>query len=301
MLLPPNHFADHFFSISWPARLTLLLLLGFCLGINGTLRAKIVNLQTCESHLQSFAYQEAFACLQANRPVQLKPEDEYSQQWLVLWLSYHLQIRDSHQAPKEELSQAISLAQNWMRTEESSIAQKQQLAYLVYLYFNSFGSDQSSQSSLSVSNLQTDQKHASLLANAFLIFLLFSLFIVSGIFAWDTYRRKPANTSLSKAFPSQKKERHQSLLQQYTQLQDYSIANSHLVRAPLARMLGLVELLQDEPLTADGQFYLQNLTQSCTELDQWISNMNDILEQKDATRENQQVVEELSHFLSREK
>ncbi|MEL6652885.1 MAG: hypothetical protein AAFP02_11775 [Bacteroidota bacterium] len=301
MLLSANLSASIFFSVRLPFRFKPLFLLVIVISISAPLRAETPILQTCEAHLQSLAYQEAFDCLQSHRPAQLKPEEDYSQQWLTLWLSYHLQMRDTQQRPKQDLAPAISLAQTWMKAKESSVAHKQQLSYLVYLYYSGLNANASLPSPPPIQNKQIDGNQTSLLGNAFLIFLLFSLCIGSFIFVYDTYRKKPGNSATSKALHSPKKERHQNLIQQYSQLQDYSIANSHLVRAPLARMLGLVELLQDEPLTADGQFYLQNLTQSCAELDQWISNMNDILEQKEAERDHQQVVEELSHFLSKEK
>ncbi|MEL7534120.1 MAG: hypothetical protein AAFN10_22625 [Bacteroidota bacterium] len=73
------------------------------------------------------------------------------------------------------------------------------------------------------------------------------------------------------------------------------------VRAPLARLIGLVELLKDEPLTKDGKFYLQNIIQSCEELDDWTVKMDDILDSESRNIEAENELAELSHFLSMEK
>lgn len=79
------------------------------------------------------------------------------------------------------------------------------------------------------------------------------------------------------------KERTEKINYQLTQLSKYAHMNSHEVRAPLARILGLLTLIKKEEQKEAKIELLQKLYISSEELDQVIRNMNRLLEQEIST------------------
>ena len=57
----------------------------------------------------------------------------------------------------------------------------------------------------------------------------------------------------------------------------YAYVNAHHVRGPVARILGLVALMELEPLTRDGKRYVQEIKSDAVELDNVIRRINDVL------------------------
>lgn len=75
-------------------------------------------------------------------------------------------------------------------------------------------------------------------------------------------------------------ERTRQLNQQNKQLIQYAYFNAHKVRGPLARILGLVNLLPKSEHQAEFSFILDRLNDSAQELDQVVHEINHILEVK---------------------
>ena len=67
------------------------------------------------------------------------------------------------------------------------------------------------------------------------------------------------------------------LEKQNYQLIEYAFFNSHKVRGPLARVMGLVELLKNVESNSDRNLYLEKLEESAEELDLDINEINKIL------------------------
>ena len=61
------------------------------------------------------------------------------------------------------------------------------------------------------------------------------------------------------------------------QLIDYSFKNSHEVRAPLTRILSLVELYKNDKQMLDDETTIRILSNSATELDDILKEVNVIL------------------------
>jgi signal transduction histidine kinase len=80
------------------------------------------------------------------------------------------------------------------------------------------------------------------------------------------------------------KERTEKINDQLSQLMKYAHMNSHEVRAPLARILGLMELLRRENNGHDPEL-LDKLYLSSEELDNVIKNMNQLLEKEITSHE----------------
>lgn len=76
------------------------------------------------------------------------------------------------------------------------------------------------------------------------------------------------------------KERTDKIKHQLDQLKKYAFMNSHGLRAPLARMLGLLNLLKREQDEKVAKELLEYLHQSSTELDNVIKQMNGVLEKE---------------------
>jgi signal transduction histidine kinase len=76
------------------------------------------------------------------------------------------------------------------------------------------------------------------------------------------------------------KNRTKILERQRNQLKEYAFANSHKVRGPLARMLGLIYLIQREgdDIPENIKEYLAMLAKSSEEMDSIIKAMNRLLE-----------------------
>lgn len=72
-------------------------------------------------------------------------------------------------------------------------------------------------------------------------------------------------------------EKTNLILVQNEQLKAYAHANSHKVRGPLARIMGLITLLSVEPDKQKGAEYMRMLEQCAGELDLIIREMNAIL------------------------
>jgi signal transduction histidine kinase len=72
-------------------------------------------------------------------------------------------------------------------------------------------------------------------------------------------------------------EKTKLIRQQNEQLKAYAFANSHKVRGPLARIMGLITLIQVEREKNQGESYLRMLHQCAGELDDIIREMNGIL------------------------
>ncbi len=73
------------------------------------------------------------------------------------------------------------------------------------------------------------------------------------------------------------KERTKDLEEKNELLLKYSQMNSHDVRAPLARILGLIDLLKGSARTKDQQALIECLLQSADEMDEVVKTMNNIL------------------------
>ncbi len=82
------------------------------------------------------------------------------------------------------------------------------------------------------------------------------------------------------------KERTNKINDQLNQLSKYAHMNSHELRAPLARMLGLMQLIKREENVVQMKELLNMLYDSSTELDHVIREMNRLLEKEIYFNEN---------------
>jgi signal transduction histidine kinase len=73
-------------------------------------------------------------------------------------------------------------------------------------------------------------------------------------------------------------ERTKELEQQNKQLAEYAYINSHLVRGPLARVIGLTHLLLLKPGTGEQKELIENLNVAASELDSVIFSINNALD-----------------------
>ncbi|WP_040397797.1 tetratricopeptide repeat protein [Cesiribacter andamanensis] len=81
-------------------------------------------------------------------------------------------------------------------------------------------------------------------------------------------------------------ERTRQLNQQNRQLIQYAFFNAHKVRGPLARILGLVNLLPKAEHDTEFNFIMQRLEDSARELDKVVHEINLILEAKHEHQDN---------------
>lgn len=81
------------------------------------------------------------------------------------------------------------------------------------------------------------------------------------------------------------KERTEKINNQLNQLTKYAHMNSHEVRAPLARILGLLALIKKEEDTQQLTDLLEKIHISSEELDEVVKNMNRLLEKEIASHE----------------
>lgn len=72
-------------------------------------------------------------------------------------------------------------------------------------------------------------------------------------------------------------KRTSELEEQNNQLREYAFINSHLLRAPLARVLGLSFLISKEATSIKDKELISNLLGSAKELDEIVKNISDIL------------------------
>lgn len=74
------------------------------------------------------------------------------------------------------------------------------------------------------------------------------------------------------------KERTQSLEKRNSQLQEYTYVNSHLLRGPLCRILGIIYLLEHNMIDESEIDFLQHLKESASELDDMVKKITHTLE-----------------------
>jgi hypothetical protein len=100
-----------------------------------------------------------------------------------------------------------------------------------------------------------------------------------------TMQRDEIN-QLNQSLEERIRARTEELLKKNRQLAEYMFINSHLLRAPLARILGLIELMQREiESTGNHAEYLHKMKTSGEELDSVVRKINDALnEDKDFDR-----------------
>lgn len=72
-------------------------------------------------------------------------------------------------------------------------------------------------------------------------------------------------------------DRTAKIEKQNNRLVEYAFFNSHKVRGPLARVLGLVELIKNSQEEGEVKLYISKLEQSAAELDAVVSDINQIL------------------------
>lgn len=82
-----------------------------------------------------------------------------------------------------------------------------------------------------------------------------------------------ANETLEEAV----RQRTAELKKQNTQLTEYAFINSHLLRAPLARVLGLLQLIRLEDLPVRDKQLVEALFTSANELDTLVRNISEML------------------------
>ena len=74
---------------------------------------------------------------------------------------------------------------------------------------------------------------------------------------------------------------------QNQQLSEYAHINSHLLRGPLARILGIINLLSKSEATAEQKQYLEHLLKASKDLDEVVTKINEVLEKEGTvTRES---------------
>lgn len=73
-------------------------------------------------------------------------------------------------------------------------------------------------------------------------------------------------------------EGSERLREQNRQLLEYAFINSHKVRGPLARVLGLVDLIKSTGSEEDRKLFLEKLEESAFELDHMVTEMNKVLQ-----------------------
>jgi len=74
--------------------------------------------------------------------------------------------------------------------------------------------------------------------------------------------------------------RTQELELQNKQLAEYAHINSHLLRGPLARVLGIIDLLERTDSTPEQKQYLEHLLKASKDLDEVVTKINLALEQE---------------------
>lgn len=81
-------------------------------------------------------------------------------------------------------------------------------------------------------------------------------------------------------------ERTKVLENKNAQLTEYAFINSHLLRAPVARVLGLANILKLESTKLDSKELIDRFIHACNELDSVVKIINEVLsENTDLTRD----------------
>lgn len=76
------------------------------------------------------------------------------------------------------------------------------------------------------------------------------------------------------------KDRTRKILEQNQKLVDYAYFNAHHLRGPLARVLGLINLIKLQPLNAESADMVEKMAESAAELDIVVSEINRHLEEE---------------------
>jgi two-component system, sensor histidine kinase LadS len=90
--------------------------------------------------------------------------------------------------------------------------------------------------------------------------------------------QKESIRSMNKSLEDKVKKRTQILSYQNEKFKEYTFANSHKVRKPLANVLGLINLIDEEDVPPIIHDYMKMLAQNAHELDDVIREMNTILD-----------------------
>jgi len=88
-------------------------------------------------------------------------------------------------------------------------------------------------------------------------------------------------------------ERTEELEHQNKQLTEYAFINSHLLRAPLASVLGVIDLLSRTNLTHEQKEYVEHLITASTDLDDVIAKINKALHQEG--KFSRETIQKLKH------
>jgi ligand-binding sensor domain-containing protein len=80
------------------------------------------------------------------------------------------------------------------------------------------------------------------------------------------------------------KERTSELEIKNKALEQYAFINAHKLRAPVASILGLINLMKNVELRENDKVYLEHLNQSAKNLDAVVSSITEALEQGDSTK-----------------
>lgn len=132
--------------------------------------------------------------------------------------------------------------------------------------------------------------------NIFISFFISLGFIIYGSVTFRKYYDKANRIISDKNFELSKKseeiafvndklnqiviERTNKIKIQNQKLIEYAFFNSHKVRGPLARVMGLVDLLRNSSSKEDVELYLSKLEESAKELDEVVGEINKILVEK---------------------
>lgn len=82
-------------------------------------------------------------------------------------------------------------------------------------------------------------------------------------------------------------ERTKTLENRNIQLTGYAFVNSHLLRAPIARILGLSSLIEKELTQVEDKELVEKLIKSCKELDQVVRLLGEFLSEESHLSQNQ--------------
>ena len=76
------------------------------------------------------------------------------------------------------------------------------------------------------------------------------------------------------------RDRSLKVIEQNQKLRDYAFFNSHRVRAPLARVLGLADLWRDDLADNERNIVLLEIEKSIRELDEVVRQINQVLKEE---------------------
>lgn len=100
-------------------------------------------------------------------------------------------------------------------------------------------------------------------------------------------RKNARIRSINETLELRVKERTKSIELQNEKLRNYAFSNSHEVRAPLSRLMGLVNLWSEKNKTKeDRDFLIENISKSALELDEIVRKLNDLLNEENLESHN---------------